>query len=451
MSRYFGTNGVRGKFDELTPELAIQLCRAFSFWCAQKAQKTNPAILVARDMRLTSPSLSQAAIAGILSAGASATDIGLCPSPVAEWMLRDAKADGLVIVTASHNPPEWNALKFVDLRGVSVSRESGTQIEGFLGSPPVPYDKVGKRTGREDAIDSYVNAALANLDAGKFRKRKLKLALDPGNGTSTLVAPKLFAALGCELTVINSQLDGTFPGRDSEPTRDNVKDLLSLVKGGGYDMGIAWDGDADRVIFVDEGGEWVVGDRVFALSAQIALEKRKGPVVNTVSTSRAVEDVAKKAGADTIYVRVGAPYISEAVLKHGAAMGGEEVGGVIWPDFSLAKDGIFTAAMCAQSVCAKPLSKLLAEIPLYFNSKCKIPCTPGQKSKAIAALPKSIKAGELDLTDGVRVNFADSWVIVRASGTENYFRVFAEAKTFREAEKLMLFYKKKAESLLRAG
>jgi phosphomannomutase/phosphoglucomutase len=451
MPNYFGTNGVRGKFDELTVELAAKLCKAFAFWTALKVQKTNPSLLIARDMRLTGTALTQASIAGVLSGGANAIEIGICPSPTAEWMLKHTQADGLIIVTASHNPPEWNALKFVAGNGVSVSRETGHEIEKYLEHPPVNWNEIGKHTVRTDTIDSYIAAILSRLNVPKFKKRKLRLALDPGNGTSTLVAPKLFAALGCQLTVLNSQLDGTFPGRNSEPIRDNVSDLIALMREGGFDMGVAWDGDADRVVYVDEKGEWVVGDRVFALSAMLMLQKRKGKIVNTVSTSRAVEDVAKESGVQTIYVGVGAPYISEAVLRENAVMGGEEVGGVIWSDFSLAKDGIYSAAMAAQAVCDKPLSHLLSQIPLYYNSKCKLPAKPEQKGKIISNLPKMVKAGKLDLTDGVRINFEDSWAIIRASGTENYIRVFAEAKTPREAEKLMLFYKKKVESMLRSS
>ncbi|MFZ5500361.1 MAG: phosphoglucosamine mutase, partial [Candidatus Micrarchaeota archaeon] len=255
---------------------------------------------------------------------------------------------------------------------------------------------------------------------------------------------------GCEITTINSHPDGRFPGRPSEPTEANVKELISLVKSSNADAGIAWDGDGDRVIFVDEKGAYVIGDKVYALSILWKAKKEKphGDVVTTVATSKAVEDVAKRLGMKVRYTAIGAPYLSEEVLK-GAFMGGEEVGGVIWPKLSLAKDGFLTGAKLAEALCEKPLSAWLKEVPEYHNVKLKIEAGGPEEKKRLVervlAYAKTKKLGHITV-DGVRVDLKDSWVIIRPSGTEEYVRLFAEAKSATEAGKLAKEYERIAKS-----
>ena len=481
MAKYFGTNGMRGRIDELTPELCMKAASAFGEWCKKysdsshsrgtsaspglgKAARALPKsdawrvpekarILVARDMRLTGEMLENAVISGLLSSGCDVICLGLCSSPTAEFMLKHLKADGLIIVTASHNPPEWNALKFVDWDGVAVSRERGEEIEEIMkeGARLADWRNAGRSTQHAFAVREHISAILSLVDVKKLGARKLRVVLDCGNGTAALVAPQLFKELGCEVILLNEKIDGTFPGRSSEPTEANLQTLLAAVKQKKADLGVAWDGDSDRVVFVDEKGKWIVGDRGFALSALLALQRKKGSVVTTVATSNVVKDVCDKYGGKLIYTKVGAPYLSEAVLGHKAVSGGEEVGGIIWPELSLAKDGFMAAAKIAEAVCEKPLSSWLAELPEYFNSKCKIEAKPEQKAKVLAAVENEAKAKGLKVNnaDGVRIDFPDSWVIIRASGTENYFRVFAEAKTSQKAKALMDEYKQLVEKLLK--
>ena len=438
----FGTNGVRGKLDALTPSLAFDLAAAFCTWT-----KNGKKIALARDMRVTSPMIASAVRAGLLSSGCSVLDLGLCSSPVAEYMLRESKCAGLIIVTASHNPPEWNALKFVDGEGRAVSSERGAEIERMaLGKTfeRAAWDKVGKLESAQDAAARHMNAALSALDVAKIKKRKLKVALDFGNGTSAL-SSSLFASLGCDVVALNERIDGTFPGRLSEPSEKNVQGLIATVKKNSCDLGVAWDGDSDRVVFVDEKGNWIVGDKGFAISAKKACENAKGKrdkfVVTTVATSRAVEEACAPFGAKTIYTKVGAPYLSEKMVEIGesAVSGGEEVGGIIWPSFSLAKDGIYAAGKMCEMVCDRPLSQLVAELPVYFNSKIVLQAAPEKKKAGLEAAKKQSEGmkGRIMPVDGVRVDFDDGWVIVRASGTENAMRVFAEGKTQKRAEELM--------------
>jgi phosphomannomutase/phosphoglucomutase len=446
---YFGTNGVRGRFDELTPELALRLSQAIGIYFKRGK------IIVARDCRLTGDALRSAVCAGLSSVGCHVIDLDIASSPTAEYMVKALKADGLIIITASHNPPEWNAIKVVDGNGIAVSKERGVEIEKIMGKPKLaPWDKVGRIERNELASEEHIKAIASHIDGERIKQKKPKLVLDCGNGTASVIAPKLFKSLGCEIISLNSHLDGRFPGRPSEPTEANVKELIISVKSMKADAGIAWDADGDRVIFVDEKGGYVIGDKVFALSilwklggtgrGSKASKVEKGDMVTTVATSKAAEDVAARFGSKMRYTAIGAPYLCEEMVRKPAAMGGEEVGGVIWPESCLAKDGFLTGAKMAEALCEKPLSAWLNEIPVYCNVKRKLEADESEKKKMVARVLAHAKSRKLDNTtvDGVRVNLKDAWVIVRASGTESYVRIFAEAGSEAQAKKLVDEYER---------
>jgi phosphomannomutase/phosphoglucomutase len=436
---HFGTNGVRGKFESLSPREALEFAEKIG------AYFRFGKILVARDCRLTGEILKNSVIAGLASVGCQVVDLDIASSPTVEFMIVKEKAAGCVIVSASHNPPEWNALKVVDGSGVAISKERGQDIEKQR-IKLASWDNVGKITRNDMASAEHIRAIASHVNGSLIKQKKI--VLDCGNGTAAAIAPKLFKSLGCEILSLNAHMDGRFPGRPSEPSEANVRELISLVKSSGSDAGVAWDGDGDRVIFVDEKGNYVIGDKVFALSIMWkALErggKLGGDIVTTVATSKAAEDVAKRYGAKVRFTAIGAPYLCEEMKKRPAVMGGEEVGGVIWPELSMAKDGFLTAAKMAQALCEKPLGAWLKDIPTYFNVKTKIEADDEKKKKIVARILDYAKKNTLEHTtvDGVRVNLKDSWVIVRASGTENYVRIFAEAKTMAQAEKLAEEYRK---------
>jgi len=431
---YFGTNGVRGRFDELSPGLAMKLAQAIGCYLGKGK------ILLARDCRLTGDILARSVSAGLASVGCDVIDLGIVSSPTAEFMIKKLKAKGLIIITASHNPPEWNAIKVVDADGTAISRERGAEIEKLLDAPMLAaYDIVGKISGYDMATDDHIKAIAGLVDGGRIKQKKPKIILDCGNGTASVIAPKLFKELGCEIISLNSHLDGRFPGRPSEPSEANVKELLIAVKSMKADAGIAWDADGDRVIFVDEFGGYVIGDKVFALSILWKLSSgKKGDIVTTVATSKAAEDVASRFGCKVRYTAIGAPYLCEEMRKKSAMIGGEEVGGVIWPELSQAKDGFITGAKLAEAICDKPLSAWLKDIPVYHNVKRKIDADDDGKKKIVARVLAYSKEKKHDHTtiDGVRINFKDGWVIVRASGTEPYVRIFAEARSEARAKDL---------------
>jgi len=441
MARYFGTNGVRGTFDKVNPELALSLAKAIGTYFKKGR------IIVARDGRLTGETLRDAVVAGLMAVGCDVIDLGVAPSPVAEFLIKKEKAAGAVIITASHNPPEYNGIKVVDGKGVSVSRERGGEIEKLMGETAnAEWNRVGGFCKCGEFIKEYLDAVKRIVEPGKIRKRKPRLVLDCGNGTASIIAPVLFRELGCEVVLLNEEIDGRFPGRPSEPTKENIKELLKRVPAEKADVGIAWDGDCDRVVLVDEKGEYVIGDRVFALCALLKLREKKGDIVTTVATSRAIEDVAKKYGVKVRYTQIGAPYLSEEMAKGKAAIGGEEVGGIILPEISLAKDGFSSIAKIVEALSEKKLSGWLREIPAYANVKEKIPADEKHKKEIVGEMEKYAKENKLEFIDidGVRINLDEGWVIVRASGTEDYVRIFAEAKTEEKAKQILEKYKKAA-------
>ncbi len=442
MAKYFGTNGIRGTIDVLTPELAGRAGYAVG------AYFKGGKILLAYDARKTGPLLKEYVVRGLVDSGSTIIDLGMVSTPTAEFMVKKLHADGLIIITASHNPPEYNGLKVTDGNEVAISKERGEEIEKLIDAPPKIKTKKGTMRQYEWAVKDHVEAMRTELDAKKTQGKRV--LLDCGNGMAATIAPHLFRALGCEVTSIHSHIDGSFPGRPSEPTENNVRDLIKIMKIGSYDCGIAWDGDGDRVIMVDERGDYIIGDKVFAVSVMLKLRQKKGTVVTTVATSRGIEEIAKKNGAEVAYTKIGAPYLSEAIVQNKAAvMAGEEVGGVIWPEISLAKDGFLTAAKIVEALCEKKLSEWVREIPNYYNKKTKIDANDERKLKIINSMREYAIKNKLNYRDidGVRIDFEDAWVIVRASGTEGYVRIFSEAKSEKRAQELLEEYVKVVEDI----
>ncbi len=498
MALSMGTNGVRALFDELDAKAAMDLGFGFAqFVKKQKAMKEKgktkakripqaktslPSVVLARDMRLTSPCLAQAASAGLMEGGCDVLDVGILTAPGAEWALHHLLADGLIIITASHNPPEWNALKFVDGAGIAVSRERGAPIAAYVGKPHTPaleWQQLGKLHLVPDIIPAYQTAILkfANKRLLSRHASRLRIIADPGNGTSTLTAPALFKAMGIKAKFLHSELDGRFPNRLSEPAKANLGSLIEAMAKPGCSFGVAWDGDADRVTFVDDKGRWLTGDTGVALSARWALISAGYPkiegakpksrakhstlpaskrpiIVTTSATSRVVEAVAKEHGAKCVYTDVGAPYLSERMAELGPLVisGGEEVGGIVWPGFTLAKDGVLASVKLLEMVCIKPLSAWVDELPKFETCKLKVECKPGVNVKVAQLVQQTLEADKphgavlRSLRGGFRLDLPQGWVLVRASGTENYVRIFAEAGSADAARALAEEYEHKVKA-----
>ena len=450
MGRLFGTNGVRGVANR---ELTIELVTLIAASCGQVLGKN---IALGKDGRVTSPMFGDAATSGLQSVGCNVHDLGILPTPALQYAVKHLGLDGGLMITASHNPPEFNGVKVMASDGVEIPRSVEDEIERiyFSGGPKLAeWDHVGTLRQR-DALDLYIDAVISKAEGSIIRRKRLKVAVDPGNGVGTLVAPTIAQRLGCEVYTVNAELDGRFPGRESEPRPDNLGALSELVKAANADFGIAFDGDADRSIFLNERGEPLWGDRSFALVAKYYMEKHKGAkVVTPVSSSNAIVDVVEAAGGSIHWTRVGSVDVSRAMIENGIEFGGEENGGVMYGPHHPVRDGSMTMALILGIIAkeGKALSELVDELPTYAQAKEKIRCPNELKQRVLEVLRQKVSAPRLDTMDGLKLIFEDgSWVLVRPSGTEPIFRLYAEADTQPKVERLVSETKRLIEETVKA-
>jgi len=450
MGKLFGTNGVRGVANaDLTVELVIRLAAS----CGSILGRT---IAVGRDGRATSPMFRDAVVSGLLSVGCNVHDLGVLPTPALQYAVKHLKLDGGLMITASHNPPQFNGVKVMAADGVELPRSIEERVEELLfagGPKAVPWDCVGDVEHRE-AIPLYIDAVLSQVDVVKIRRSAFRVAIDPGNGTGVLTAPTVAQRLGCSVYTVNTELDGRFPGRESEPRPDNLGALRELVKATSADMGVAFDGDADRSMFLDERGEILWGDRSFALVAADFMAKHKGArVVTPVSSSRAITDVVEAAGGSVLLTRVGSVDISRAMVENGIDFGGEETGGVMYGPHHPVRDGSMTMALILGIMAehGRSLSALIDELPRYFQAKDKVICPNNAKSKVLEALRARVAAPKIETMDGLKLIFHDaSWILIRPSGTEPIFRFYAEADTQKKADRLLSENKRLIEETVKS-
>ncbi|MEM1593534.1 MAG: phosphoglucosamine mutase [Archaeoglobaceae archaeon] len=422
----FGTNGVRGiANEELTAEMALDLGRVIATLKPGK-------VAVACDTRISSQMLKSAVLAGIMSAGSDAIDLGIAPTPALQFYAKKNQIPG-VVVTASHNPREYNGIKFVQENGAEFFREMDEESERVYVSKKfriAKWSEVGKLL-TDDCIENYVSAIVENVDL----KRKYRVVVDCGNGASYLTSPEILRRLDCEVYSINAYPDGRFPARNPEPVERELELLKRAVVDFNADLGVAHDGDADRAVFVNEKGEFVSEDAMLALMAKYYVEKNRGGIVVTpVSSSRCVEDVVKEAGGEIVYTAVGSPVVAKVMIEKKAIFGGEGNGGFIFPEHLLARDGGMSIAKVLQLLdeTGKKLSELIAEIPRYHMIKGKVACR--NKEKLLSMLREEFP--DANHVDGARIDFEDGWLLIRPSGTEPIARIYAEGKTKQRAEEL---------------
>jgi len=296
----------------------------------------------------------------------------------------------------------------------------------------------------------YTQAIEDRVDGGSIRKANLKIILDCANGVAGLVTPRLLSDLGAKVVVLNAQPDGSFPGHPSEPTPENLVTLMQMVKDEGASFGVAHDGDADRSVFVDEKGNYVTGDKSFAVLAGYLVSKNPGSsVVSTVATSDCVGDMVVKNGGKIVLTRVGSPVVARKMKEIGAVFGGEENGGLIYAKHQYCRDAAMTTALMAELIAERgSLAKLVQEVPTYHQAKLKIGCPNDRKKEVMEALVETARHKKIDLTDGVKIFEDKDWVIVRASGTEPIFRIFSQSKSEDRAEALAKDYLWKLQQII---
>lgn len=430
--RLFGTNGIR---EVVGAELTAPFVAAVAGGIA-RAVPPGPPIVVGWDGRTSSPAFSRIVAATLALAGHRVIEVGVLPTPAIQYNVVQLGAQFGVIVTASHNPPEFNGIKCIAADGLEVPRAVEEAIEASVASPSgtgVAYDAVGEISSDTDGARRYVDGILGKVNVEAIRRRHFRVVLDCGNGASVPTSPWLLRRLGCRVVTLNGHLDGTFPGHLSEPTPENLSDLAHTVPAIGADLGIAHDGDADRAVFVDGAGTYLPGERILTLLAQECVRKTPGGVVVTpVSASQSVEDVVRPLGGEVVYTRVGSPVVTREMQRRHAVFGGEENGGLIFPYFQLARDGAMTAAAVLEllALSGTTLAEAVRDLPAYSLVKEKVPCPIELRSRVLEALAVQVESagGRLVTLDGLKIIGPDGWVLLRPSGTEPLIRVFAEAK-----------------------
>lgn len=432
----FGTNGVRGIANEfVTPELAVNLAKSLGTYMGSKGT-----VAIGCDTRISGHMLKSAAIAGALATGLSVIDVGIVPTPSIQYYVRDY-ADAGIVITASHNPREYNGIKLIAGDGSEFPRDGEKEIEKIYFSgkfSTVSWEKTGNFRADPSVNDYYIKSIIRAVDAEAIRSRKFKVVVDMGCGAGSLTLPFLLRDLGCEVLTLGAQPDGTFPWRNPEPTPEVLTELSDLVKKTGAAFGAAHDGDADRIVFMDENGVFVNEEVLLAMMAKYMLESEKGPIVTPVSSSQRMADVAKEEGVELHWTAVGSINVARKMMEVNAVFGGEGNGGLIFPKHQYCRDGAMACAKILEIMAGgKKFSELTKSVPVYFNAKTKTPSRDVMGTMGRIREEASSLGLIIDTIDGVKIWYDDGWVLIRPSGTEPIFRIFAEAKKQERAEELM--------------
>jgi phosphomannomutase/phosphoglucomutase len=448
--RLFGTNGIRGVVNkELTPEVAIKIGNSVGTFFKQGT------LIVGYDARTSSPMFAKAVIAGLNASGCDVFFVGMAPTPALQYAVKNHGTDGAVIITASHNPPEYNGIKVVWNDGIELSREQEIEVENIFFDEKVRYaewKRIGATRDLPGIIDEYIEAIKAHVNVEEIAKRHYHVVVDAANSVGNLAAPRLLRDLGCKVTTINGNIDGTFPGRLPEPRPENLKDLTLTVKAIGADLGVAYDGDADRSIFIDEHGEIHWGDKTFALIEKHFLKDNPGEkIITPISSSSLVKDIAEAYGGELIWTKVGSVTVSQTMKKLKAKLGGEENGGIFYGPHQSVRDGAMATALILDIMAKtdEKISKLLNKLPKYFIQKGKVECPEKLKPKTLKKLVEQVRSLNISTIDGVKIWFKDkSAILIRPSGTEPLYRLYAEAKTEKKATRLVSEFSLKLKKII---
>jgi phosphomannomutase/phosphoglucomutase len=410
---------------------------------------------VGHDARTSGPMFAKAVIAGLISTGCNVFFAGMASTPALQYAVKNHCMDGGVIITASHNPPEYNGIKVIWNDGIEISHEQETEVESIYFENKTVFaewNKLGAKHELAVVNEEYIEAIKKHVNVPKIAEKKYHVVVDAANSVGGLAAPQLLRELGCKVTTINANVDGTFPGRMPEPRPENLQEMSAIVKAVSADLGVAFDGDADRSIFVGENGEIYWGDKTFAVvEKQFLIENPNAKIVTPVSSSTLIKDVAEAYKGEIVWTKVGSVTVSQTMKEVKAKLGGEENGGVFYGPHQAVRDGAMTTALILgiMTKTGKKLTELIAEQPQYFIEKGKVACAEDKKEEVHRKLLEQVKGANISTVDGVKIWFEDkSAILVRPSGTEPTYRLYAEAKTQEKALKLIEDYSVTLKNIL---
>jgi len=446
-SLMIGVSGVRGIVGEsLTPELLIRLGQAFGTYVM------GGPVVVGRDTRVTGEMVKHSVFGGLLSTGCSIVDVGVCATPTTTLMIEELGAAGGIVISASHNPAEWNALKFFRSDGFYLNDEEGRNLLDiyYQGDfTKARFDGFHDVTTNGEAQERHVKRALELVDVGTIRQCGFSVALDCCNGAGVAITRMFLEELGCKIHPLHCTPDGLFP-HDPEPTFVNLQDICDYVRDNEVDVGFAVDPDADRVAIIGEDGAFIGEEYTLGLATDYHLRRMKGPVVTNVSTTRAIDDIAHAHGCECSRTPVGEVNVATRMKQLSSPIGGEGNGGVIDPRLHYGRDAIVGIGMTLEymAISGRRVTELASKLPRYHMLKSKVDCHKSYSHEIVRRLATEGEGDRTDLTDGLKIEWADSWVHLRASNTEPVMRIIAEAKTEQAVGELVGRYGEKVADIL---
>jgi phosphomannomutase len=428
-------SGVRGVVGQsLTPTLLTRFAQAFGTYVGFGR------VVVGRDTRTSGEMVRQAVVSGLLSSGCRIIDIGICPTPTVQLTVCRLAAQGGIAITASHNPPEWNALKFVGPDGLFLDAGHARELLDIYHQGD--YTKVSGSLMRPvewmpQAAEEHVRRIVSMLGPLRSGARKPRVVVDCGNGAGSILAPRLLEALGAEVIGIHVTPDGRFP-RPAEPLPENLGALCQAIRDHHADVGFAQDMDADRLAVVSEHGQPIGEESTLVLAAQLVLSRTPGPVVTNLATTHALEAVAARFGCRVHRTPIGEANVAKGMQKHRAVIGGEGNGGVIYPPINFARDSLVGMALILHLLAesGRSISQLVGDLPPFFMVKKRLTFPSHRIGEALLRLKREFASYPIDVRDGVKVTLPEGWFIVRGSNTEPIVRVVAEAASEEAADKI---------------
>lgn len=441
----FSISGLRGIVgDGLTPELVVKYASAFGYLSKGK-------IVIGRDTRNTGEMIKNLVISSLVAAGCEVIDLGICPTPTVELAVLDLKAQGGIVITASHNPIEWNALKFINSEGMFITEQEKNRIEKLVQNQKIKFaswDKIGKVNKDSFQIEKHISKILnlSLVQKEKIREKRFKVVIDCVNGAGSFASPILLEKLGCEVIKINCENTGAFP-HPPEPVPANLTQLCDAVRQYQADIGFANDPDADRLAIVSEKGEAIGEEYTLVLATNYVLSKKRGPVVVNLSTTKMIDDIARIYNSPVHRTKVGEANVGLKLKQVKGVIGGEGNGGVILPELHYGRDALVGLALILSYLAESRLtvSQAIEQIPKYYMLKKSFPINKDFE-KLLHKFKAKYRKSSMNTRDGLRIDLPDGWLHIRKSNTEPIARVIAEAQDKTKVEELvktaLKFFKK---------